>query len=166
MEKMEAHGDITTNVIIMIVASIIITYYLTMTILLSQNKTDNRNKMYQALLMGFWMGLVELLMIAYFTHTWNCTFTIFFSILIVGIIVFTIFIRNQSYINENQFMLSMIEHHQMAIEMAQKVQPKITEPELHNITQNIIISQEQEINQMKNILRKRGVPGNITSLFS
>lgn len=160
---MDNHFSVS-GVLIMIIASIIIGYYLTMTVLLRRNKTDNMNKMYQALLMGFWMGLVELLMVGLFV-IWNPIFYLFLIILITGIAILTYLIYNQIGINENQFMLSMIEHHEMALEMATKVRPKTVDDELITVIEEILESQQRQIDQMYDLLKKNRVPKNITSLF-
>ena len=153
------------GVLIMIVASILIGYYLTMTIILRNNKTDNRNKMYQGLLMGFWMGLIELLMVGFLMKTWLSGFTFILILLVLGIAFLSYLIYYQIGINENQFMLSMQEHHQMAIDMTNEVKPKTTDPRLLNIMDEILESQQREIKQMQDILDERHVPHNITSLW-
>lgn len=57
-------------------------------------------------------------------------------------------IRNQIFINDKQFELSMIEHHEMAIVMANKIKQKTLDPQLLQLANNIIQSQQQEINFM------------------
>ena len=153
------------GVVVMIIASIIIGYYLTMTIILRNDKTDNRNKLYQSLLMGFWMGLIELLMVGLLMQIWMPSFTVILVLLIIGIILFTALIYWQIGINENQFMLSMIEHHSMAIAMAEQIKPKTQDPKLRKIVDNILESQQREIDQMQGILDEKEVPDNITSLL-
>jgi len=160
-EKMSNH---VLMVVIMVVASIFIGYYLTMTIILRNNKTDNRNKFYQSMLMGFWMGLVELVSIGLLI-TWSSVFTFLLIIIIIGIILFTCLIYWQIGINENQFMLSMQEHHQMAIEMTKLAKPKTENPELLGIMDEILESQQREIDHMQDILNQNNVPNNITSLL-
>lgn len=140
------------GVLIMIIASIFISYYLTMTIILRRNFTDNRNKVYQSLLMGLWMGLIELLMVGFLMKIWNSVYTMILILLIIGIIILTILIRTQIGIDQKEFLLSMIEHHQMAVDMSQLVKPKTTNPELLNLVNSIITSQQDEINQMRNLL--------------
>lgn len=153
------------GVFVMIIASILIGYYLTMTVILRDNNTDNLNRAYQGLLMGFWMGLIELLMVGFLMKTWFPIYTFFLLILVIGIVLFTWMIYNQVGINENQFMLSMIPHHQMAIDMVEQTKPQIKDPRLIKITDNILESQNQEIKEMKEILDERKVPHNITSLW-
>jgi len=139
----------------MLFASIIIGYYFTMTVLLRKNKTNNRNKAYAVLLMTSWMGLLEGIMPGNFA-----TISIFSFL----IILFVYLIYNQVGINENQFMLSMIEHHQMAIDMANQL--TTDDPRLKRIQRDILQSQQREINQMHQILNERDVPDSILSLFA
>lgn len=148
----------------MVIASIFIGYYLSMTILLRRNKTENRNKMYQALLMGFWMGLLEMLM-AIIMIGLVPLFIIILFILIIGVAILTWLIYNQKGINQNQFMLSMIEHHEMAIEMVKQVKPKLNDVRVKNIAQEIEQSQQKQIDELYNILKDKKVPNNISSLL-
>ncbi len=157
--------DPILSIMIMVLASIIIGYYLTMTIILRRNLTNNKNKYYQSLLMGFWMGFIELAMIRLLMNIWSPILTLILIVLLIGIVILTIFIHYQIGINENQYMLSMIEHHQMAIEMSERVKPKVTNLDLLQIMNNIIESQQKEIEQMRSLLIKNNVPDNITSLL-
>ena len=167
MEHSNRHSmhPIGPSITIMVLASIVIGYYLTMTIILRENKTDNLNKLYQALLMGFWMGLVEFLMIAYFAHLNLVTYLPLLVFLFAGIALFTYLIYTQTGINENQFMLGMIEHHQMMIDTIAVVKPKIQDPRLLRLTNDIVESQSREITEVRNILDERGVPNDIRSLL-
>lgn len=153
------------GVFIMVVASIIIGYYFSMTVLLRKDKTNNRNKLYQSLLMGAWMGAVELLMVGFLMKTWDSIYSLILIVLVFGIVGFTFLIREQRGINENQFLTSMIEHHSMGIEMAKKAKPKIQTREVGVIVDNIMSSQQEEINQMYDILKRKGVPNGFSSLF-
>lgn len=164
MESHQSH-PIGLSVTIMILASIVIGYYLTMTIILRNNITDNRNKLYQSLLMGFWMGLVEFFMIVYFAHLNIMHYLPLLVFLFSGIAILNYLIYTQTGINENQFMLTMIEHHSMGIEMAKLAKPKIQNPRLVDIADNIIVHQQEEITEMQSILDAKHVPHNITSLL-
>ncbi len=164
MESYHGH-PINLSVTIMVIASIFIGYYLTMTIILRSNITDNRNKLYQSLLMGFWMGLVEFLMIAYFAHLNIMHYLLLLVFLLAGIAIFTYLIYTQTGINENQFMLSMIEHHQMMVDMVNQVKDKLKDPRVLHLTDHIVEVQNREILEAQNILNERNVPNNITSLL-
>lgn len=52
------------------------------------------------------------------------------------------------------FVQAMIPHHEGAILMSQKQLPKITDPEIKKLAENIIIAQKKEIKFMKNWDRK------------
>jgi hypothetical protein len=67
--------------------------------------------------------------------------------------LFIYMIRNQSFINQTQFLRGMIPHHSMAVLMANRM--KNNPNTISNLLQNIIQSQEAEIQYMKEILNKR-----------
>lgn len=150
----------------MIVLSIIVSYVLTMTVILRDNFTHQRNKLYQALLMGAYMALIMTGISIYQNGRHSSKQNILiFGISVTSIIILTILIRQQITIDQDQFMLSMIEHHQMAIDMAKLVKPKVTDRRLDEIVNNIITSQTSEITQMYQILDDRGVSNTPISLF-
>lgn len=63
-----------------------------------------------------------------------------------------IFIRNQYFIDETQYLLGMISHHSMALFMSKKLLEK--KNDITDFSQNIINTQINEINFMKNKLKK------------
>jgi Na+/H+-translocating membrane pyrophosphatase len=144
-------------IIIMIVASIILTFFFTMTIILRKNFTYNRNKLYQSLLMGAWMGIAMILPMILLEaksdrqHMIKLYLPILIG-LVISVVVLSWLIRQQVGIDENQFILSMIEHHQMAIEMATLVKPKVTKSKLGTLVNDIITTQKQEIDVMYSLL--------------
>jgi Na+/H+-translocating membrane pyrophosphatase len=144
-------------VVIMIVASIILTFFFTMTIILRENFTYNRNKVYQSLLMGAWMGIAMILpmIVLEAKSERQNMIKMYLPILIaliISVVVLSWLIRQQVGIDEDQFILSMIEHHQMAIEMATLVKPKVTKPRLSTLVNDIITTQKQEIDVMYSLL--------------
>lgn len=73
------------------------------------------------------------------------------NIILIGVLFITLniwFIRNQFLITENQYKLSMIPHHSMAIYMSKKLLEK--ENNLEEVLKNIIHTQEKEIMIFKN----------------
>ncbi len=144
--------DLYISLIYMFTISIIIGYF-TMPIIITDKTyiTWNLNKFYSTLLMGWLMTLAELFM--HREHTDSSTF-IFLTIILIGCSIYTIFlIRNQDYIGEKQFYKSMIEHHGMGVSMAEQLlgKPEIS-PQAIKLARNIIKSQKQEIELMKNLL--------------
>lgn len=61
-------------------------------------------------------------------------------------------IREQTAINDEQFIFSMVPHHSSAILMCQ--QATIEDPELRELCEEIVASQQAEIDQMKEILNR------------
>ena len=135
-----------TMIIYMVVLSIIAGYY-SMTIVNTKNNTFNLNKIYQAILMGIIMALIMYTMDSPKNH--YITLIILF---IIGLSI-VLAIRNQYGINDVQFLKGMIEHHQMAIEMSEKLLKKTTDPEMIKLCNNIIKSQNSEIKWMKQKLK-------------
>ena len=151
----------------MVLASMVITWFFTMTLVLRENVTTNLNKAYQALLMSLWMGLVMAVMPLLSGHSLSPFLKGVIAVCVFGILVVSYAIREQRWINPNQFMLSMIEHHQMAIEMVKRAQSQRQDSRLQSIASNILSSQSQEIQEMQALLRSNGITnqGSIFNLF-
>lgn len=71
---------------------------------------------------------------------------------VVLFVLFYIFMRDQTFIGDKQFVRSMIPHHSGAILMCEK--SDIQDPELKSLCEQIVSSQEKEIRQMKDILTR------------
>lgn len=98
------------------------------------------NDIYMGLLMSGWMylllGLYEL----------NSKYIIIGILLIV---VMMVIIRKQLFINDSQYLDSMIPHHSMAIFMSKKILEKVKDNKIVNdLATNIINNQEKEIDIM------------------
>ena len=107
------------------------------------------NDIYMALLMCGWSLVI---MGIYYINP---------HILLIGIISVMILIyciRNQIFINEEQYVKGMIPHHSMAILMSKQLLQKtdnsniIISPEIKTLAKNIIISQDNEIKIMKSVI--------------
>ena len=131
--------------LLMMLASFGITYWLSMTLLLRTNATNNLNKLYQALLMAFWMGVVMSLL----DQDWRTA-----ALLGMPVLILSIAIREQWFIGEREFARSMIEHHQMAIDMTRLAQPTLKDARLARIGDDILRTQQQEIDQFYHFLRQ------------
>lgn len=104
----------------------------------------NLNDIYMALAMT---GMMFILMGLYYVDVKTVSIGVFIFI------VALIFIRRQLFINQKNFINSMIPHHSMAIMMSSKLKDKKEElpEELNILLNNIINTQEQEIELMKKI---------------
>lgn len=78
------------------------------------------------------------------------------KIILVSAIVVFVFaltaLRSQSFISDEQYMKAMIPHHSSAILTSKNA--NIRDPEVRQLSDSIIKSQEEEISQMKSILKR------------
>lgn len=117
------------------------------------NVFPNLNQFYMAGLMTAPMVLIELALMwsMYKSRTANV------AIAVVSVIAFAVFwfgIRQQVAIADEQFLESMIPHHAGAILMCG--QAPVEDEEVKSLCQNIVNSQQSEIDQMKAILARLG----------
>lgn len=101
------------------------------------------NDIYMAMLMTAWMILFESIL-----H-YNQTYIVGS---IIAIIIIIYMIRNQVFISDEQYLSGMIPHHSMAILMSEKIKNKSSNPKLIKLANNIITSQNKEINIMNKLL--------------
>lgn len=141
--------------IIMFVGSFVIQYYFMSSIMSNSftNITNSLGKVYLSIIMGISMVILEIFMMQHGDIMPGLIVVLFFML---GIMVYLY--KNQVYIDENQYLNEMIEHHSMALLTSRKLLEKANSgkqnvrSEVLNLANNIVSSQEAEINQMKNIL--------------
>ena len=76
-------------------------------------------------------------------------------VFIIGIaltIITTLIIRDQMSVDDNQWLRRMISHHSTALTTSHKIKNKTQNPELKQLAEDIIDTQEREIAQMKRLL--------------
>ncbi|MBA4054120.1 MAG: DUF305 domain-containing protein [Marivirga sp.] len=116
------------------------------------------NQFYMAALMTMPMIIIEMLLMSsmYLNKKLNAGIIGGCS---VALVAFFVLIKQQSSVNDKQFLKSMIPHHAGAILMCEEANLK--DPELKNLCENIRSSQQREIDQMKAKLRelKNGTGG-------
>jgi uncharacterized protein (DUF305 family) len=138
------------HLLIMVILSFISMYILMYTMVDTiGNVYNNFNQFYMAGLMTAPMVLIELFVMGamYQDKPRN---TLIIAISIIALLGFFLLIRQQTAINDSQFLRSMIPHHGGAILMCE--QASIQDPEIQELCGNIISSQQSEIEQMKAIL--------------
>ena len=141
--------------IIMFVGSFIIQYYFMSSIMSNSltNITNSIGKFYLAFIMGISMVILEIFMMQHGDIMSGLLIVLFFML---GLFVYLY--KNQVFIDENQYLNEMIEHHSMALLTSRKLLEKANSGkqkirnEVINLANNIIVAQEAEINQMKNML--------------
>ena len=77
---------------------------------------------------------------------------IIFVIGIILTIITTFIIRSQIFVNDNQWLRRMISHHSTALTTSHKIKNRTQNPELKQLAEDIINTQEKEISQMKQLL--------------
>ncbi len=141
--------------IIMFVGSFLIQYYF-MSLIMSNsfaNITNSLGKLYLSIIMGLSMVILEIFMMQHGDIMPGLLVVLFFML---GITIYLY--KNQVYIDENQYLNEMIEHHSMALLTSRKLLEKANSgkekvrSEVLNLANNIVSAQEAEINQMKNML--------------
>jgi len=63
-----------------------------------------------------------------------------------------VFLRNQTFVSDREYMQAMIPHHSSAIMTSKHA--TITDPEVKKLSEGIIASQEREIAEMKQMLQR------------
>ncbi len=110
------------------------------------NAIPNINQFYMAGLMTAPMLIIEIVLMGsmYIDKKLNAIVIAISSILLI---VFFVLIRQQSAVSDRQFLKSMIPHHASAILMCEKA--NLQDPEIKELCESIISSQQEEIDQMK-----------------
>lgn len=108
----------------------------------------NLNQVYMAGIMTAPMLILEMLFMGSMYKNKN----IIMVMSVIALALLFIFIRKQTGINNKQFLKSMIPHHSGAILMCKNA--PINDPEIEQLCQKIIPSQQSEIDQMKQILER------------
>ncbi len=116
-----------------------------------ENVYSNFNQFYMAGLMTMPMVVIELGLMGMMYKNKKLN-AVIMGLAVVFLILFWVFIRQQVTIGDKQFLKSMIPHHAGAILMCENA--SIQDPEIKELCQNIISSQQSEIDQMKGILNR------------
>jgi uncharacterized protein (DUF305 family) len=115
---------------------------------------NNINQVYMAALMTAPMIIFEVIIMRSMFKKKKLNLLIIAISIIVLVSSFAL-IREQTAVNDEQFITSMIPHHSSAILMCE--QASIQDAELKELCEDIIANQQAEIDQMKEILeRMRG----------
>ena len=115
------------------------------------NVFNNVNQFYMAATMTAPMVVFELLLMGSMYPNKRLNAAIIAGS-VIGLIVFFMFIRQQTAVQDEQFIRSMIPHHSGAILMCEKA--TLQDAELAALCDEIIQAQQEEIDQMKAILER------------
>jgi len=137
------------NLVYMIIVSFVIQFYL-MSYIMTNNTVNIKNslsKFYISISMASMMGLTEMFIMG---DQNMLVLFILLGMLVASVIMY----RRQMYINEKEYLNEMIEHHSMALLTSKSIIEKTNDNQVKNLAQNIIKSQQSEINYMGQLLGK------------
>jgi len=147
---------ITHTIVVMFVGSFIIQYFLMPPIMVNNRLyiTNNIGKAYLATLMGLFMVLLEVMM---HDHQYHVFSTNFYIVLAALLALFVYLYRAQIAINDKQYLEGMIEHHSMGIFTSEQILKKTDNYNVARLAKNIIQQQEDEIREMRELVKKPNI---------
>ena len=114
-----------------------------------KNITFSLGKFYMSVIMALLMGILEVLM--YDNHM-NTLSMYYYLSLGFFLIIFIYLYRNQIYIDDKDYLNEMIEHHSMALLTSEEILQKTNSEKVKKLAENIISTQEKEIDYMKELI--------------
>ena len=152
MKPMEMKHSMYRKLALMSFLSFVAMYFLMFSMINTiGNFTNNINMAYMAGLMVAPMTVLMLVVMWAMYKDKTRNYMIIAGAIVVGVLLF-LFIRQQALVGDRQFLRSMIPHHSSAILMCK--QSSISDPEIKQLCQEIIESQQREIDQMKEIMER------------
>jgi uncharacterized protein (DUF305 family) len=147
MEKMQYHR------LYLMMALSFVAMYVLMYAMVNEfaNVYSNFNQVYMAGLMAAPMIVIEVALMGAMYGDKKKNIAIMAAGL-VAMLLFWVFIRQQTAITDRQFLRSMIPHHAGAILMCKEA--SIRDPEIQKLCGGIVGSQRSEIDQMKALLAR------------
>jgi Ca2+/Na+ antiporter len=136
----------------MMIGSVIIQMFVMSSIMTNtyKNITMSLGKFYISVIMALLMGLLEVIMHDNHMRVISIYYYLFLGFLLV---IFVYLYRNQAYIEDKDYLNEMIEHHSMAILTSEEILQKTNSERVKKLAENIITTQEKEINYMKELIK-------------
>jgi len=144
---------LTHTMLIMFIGSFLIQYFIMSPIMTNkmENITNSLGKVYLSVLMGLFMILLE---IAMHDHQYD-VFSLKNYVFVGGLVLVVIYLyRTQKYVTDKQYLEEMIEHHSMALLTSGRILEKTDDYNVSKLAKNIIQTQTDEIQRMKEMLSK------------
>jgi len=144
---------LTHTMIMMFIGSFLIQYFVMSPIMTNkiENITNSLGKVYLSTLMGLFMILLE---IAMHDHQYD-VFSVKNYVFVGGLVLVVIYLyRTQKYITDKQYLEEMIEHHSMALLTSNRILEKTNDYNVSKLAKNIVQTQMDEIQRMKDMLSK------------
>ncbi len=139
--------------IFMFVANFIFMYWIMSLIMVPSYEyvQNSLGKLYMTLAMASFMNVLETMMHDMQYGSLSYSYLIFFGSLCI---LFFYMYRNRIYIDDKQYVKEMLEHHAMALLTSRDIVDKTNDYNVAKLAKNIIQTQQDEINEMRQILQK------------
>jgi hypothetical protein len=146
--------DLFYSIWTMMITSFFIQFFLMSFIMTNSftNITFSVGKFYMSCIMALIMGLLEVGMHDYYMYNRLLVSSSYYLSLGFSLVVFLYLYRNQMYINDNDYLSEMIEHHSMALLTSEQILEKTQSEKVRKLATNIVETQQAEINDMKQLL--------------
>lgn len=106
-------------------------------------------KLYISFIMAFMMVFIEILMHDIFSKKISIKYYII-NLILISIVIYLY--KNQINIDEKEYLKEMIEHHSMALLTSSEIKDKTKNEKVKELANNIINTQNKEIDYMNQIL--------------
>jgi hypothetical protein len=117
------------------------------------NITFSLGKFYISVIMALLMGLLEVCMYDYHMYQMRSVISApYYLVILFSLFAFLYLYRNQIYIEDENYLREMIEHHSMALLTSDEILQKTQSDRVKKLAENIISTQNAEINYMKQLL--------------
>jgi Ca2+/Na+ antiporter len=116
----------------------------------ASNITFSVGKFYISVIMALLMGFVEVSMFDFHMKTLHITY---YLSLFIGFAIFLYLYKSQSYIDDDEYLKEMIEHHSMALLTSDEVLQKTKSERVKKLADNIVATQTAEIDYMRRLLK-------------
>ena len=144
--------DLFYSIWTMMAASFFIQYIVMSLIMTNSasNITFSVGKFYISVIMALLMGFVEVSMFDFHMKTLHITY---YLSLFIGFAIFLYLYKSQSYIDDDEYLKEMIEHHSMALLTSDEVLQKTKSERVKKLADNIVATQTAEIDYMRRLLK-------------
>jgi hypothetical protein len=134
----------------MFIGNFIVQYFLMSFITTNRlsNFTNSLGKAYLSIIMAIFMVIIEIMM---HDHQYNVFSVKSYSIAAFILGIFIYLYKKQVFINDNQYLQEMIEHHSMALLTSEQILEKTDNYNVAKVAKNIIQQQEEQIAFMRDI---------------
>ena len=144
--------DLFYSIWTMMAASFFIQYIVMSLIMTNSasNVTFSVGKFYISVIMALLMGFVVVSMFDFHMKTLHITY---YLSLFIGFAIFLYLYKSQSYIDDDEYLKEMIEHHSMALLTSDEVLQKTKSERVKKLADNIVATQTAEIDYMRRLLK-------------